>query len=101
MATLIRTDVSKLQRTHPALECRFADKEHTNATDSQAAINIVLPILIDKGIQSSVSYVKAHSIETISTIVDVTAPEQFAGPTTFRSSGVGLPFCWFCHHASL
>lgn len=58
--------------------CRLADKEHTAGGDAQAAINIVMPLLLEKGLLSEVSFVKGHSIDTVSSIVDVAAPAQIA-----------------------
>lgn len=63
----------------PLPPCRLASPEHTSATDSAEALGTALPVLITKGLASRLPFVKANSIETLSSIIDVVKPAQ-VGP---------------------
>lgn len=51
---------------------------HTPAADSAAALAVALPILTNKGLSSHLTFVKANSITTLSSIIDLVSAPQMA-----------------------
>jgi hypothetical protein len=58
--------------------CRLASVQHSPAADSAAALAIALPILTHKGLSSHLKFVKANSINTLSSIIDLVTALQIA-----------------------
>ena len=58
--------------------CRLASPAHTEAAASAEALAIALPILVSKGLGSTLPFVKAHTITTLSNVIDVVSPAQIS-----------------------
>lgn len=67
-----------LARSLSAFSLRLADLQTSNASDAEQAVSIVIPVLINNGIASNVSEVRAISILTISKVVKASGPKVLA-----------------------
>jgi hypothetical protein len=58
--------------------CRLASAKHTATADTAEVLGVAVPLLLDKGLQSRVPFVKAHTLSLLSSVIDAAAPTQIA-----------------------
>ena len=63
-------------RTTRGISLRLCDVTMTPPTEAQAAVAVVLPILLKFGIQSTVADIRAMSVEVLMKMVKTTGQEQ-------------------------
>ncbi|GMH36012.1 hypothetical protein BSKO_03880 [Bryopsis sp. KO-2023] len=67
-----------LMRTLKGITFRLTDTAHTNARDASAAVNVILPLILEKGVQSSSGDIRALSIDIVAKMAKGAGP----GPLT-------------------
>ncbi|GLI60137.1 hypothetical protein VaNZ11_002209, partial [Volvox africanus] len=75
----VRRAALSLARTVRGLTLRLADPAHTPAKDCSSAVAVIMPVLLEQGLMSTVSEVRALSVEVLG-LVAKTAPPPALRP---------------------
>lgn len=71
----VRAAAITLARTLRSLTLRLADSAQTSPADSAAAVAAAVPLLLEKGLPSSVGEVQGLTLDTLAKLVKAAAPK--------------------------
>lgn len=93
----VRAAAATLARTLRGLSLRLADRAQTPPGEALAAVSCTLPLLLDRGIPSSVKEVQGLALDTLAKMVKLARPEtvlphlpQLPGVLLESLSGMGV-----------